>query len=139
MRPLVRSSTLTPRLFGVVVAILIAGCGSSAGSGQTGRTATGTSKLAGSPRGGASTGGGPRRVERLVLPASSPDRSLRVPIITYHRVHDYLTEYTKSIPDETVEPGVFAAEMAALARGGYHTISQVQLFHALFDGSRLPA
>jgi peptidoglycan/xylan/chitin deacetylase (PgdA/CDA1 family) len=131
---------LTPRLLGVVAAILIAGCGSSAGSARTGRTTTSTAeKLAGSSGGVASAAGGPRQVPRLVLPASSPGRSVRVPILTYHRVHDYLTEYTKSIPDETVEPGVFAAEMAALARGGYHTISQVQLFHALFDGARLPA
>jgi peptidoglycan/xylan/chitin deacetylase (PgdA/CDA1 family) len=62
-----------------------------------------------------------------------------VPILTYHRVHKFLTEYTKSIPDETVEPDVFAAEMDALARGGYHTISQAQLFHALFDGGKLPS
>ncbi len=62
-----------------------------------------------------------------------------MPILTYHRVHKFLTEYTKSIPDETVEPDVFAAEMVALARGGYHTISQTQLFHALFDGTRLPS
>ncbi|MEA2301035.1 MAG: hypothetical protein QOE44_1570 [Solirubrobacteraceae bacterium] len=131
---------MTPRLLGVVAAILIAGCGSSAGSAQTGRTTTSTAKkLAGSSGGVASAAGGPRQVARLVLPASSPARSVRVPILTYHRVHDYQTEYTKSIPDETVEPGVFAAEMAALARGGYHTISQVELFHALFDGARLPA
>jgi peptidoglycan/xylan/chitin deacetylase (PgdA/CDA1 family) len=64
---------------------------------------------------------------------------VRVPILTYHRVHEFLTEYTKSIPDETVEPGVFAAEMAALAAGGYHTITQAQLFHALFDGAPLPS
>jgi peptidoglycan/xylan/chitin deacetylase (PgdA/CDA1 family) len=131
---------LTPRLLGVVAAILIAGCGSSAGSARTGRTTTSTAtKLGGSSGGVASAAGGPRQVPRLVLPASSPARSVRVPILTYHRVHDYQTEYTKSIPDETVEPGVFAAEMAALARGGYHTISQVELFHALFDGAGLPA
>ncbi|MGI8803947.1 MAG: polysaccharide deacetylase family protein, partial [Solirubrobacteraceae bacterium] len=93
---------------------------------------------AASPAAG-STAGGPRQIERLVLPSAAPARSVRVPILTYHRVHAFLTEYTKSIPDETVEPVVFAAEMAALAGHGYHTISQAQLFHALFDGTRLPS
>jgi peptidoglycan/xylan/chitin deacetylase (PgdA/CDA1 family) len=61
-----------------------------------------------------------------------------VPILTYHRVHELATEFKKSIPDETVEPPVFTAEIAALARNGYHAVSQAQLFHALFDGRPLP-
>jgi peptidoglycan/xylan/chitin deacetylase (PgdA/CDA1 family) len=63
---------------------------------------------------------------------------VRVPIVTYHRVHEFATEYTKSIPDETVEPAVFAAEMRALRRSGFHAVSQRRLFRALFDGARLP-
>jgi peptidoglycan/xylan/chitin deacetylase (PgdA/CDA1 family) len=62
-----------------------------------------------------------------------------VPILTYHRVHRYATELTKSAPDLTVEPDVFASEMAALKRAGYHTISQRQLFDALYRGGRLPS
>jgi peptidoglycan/xylan/chitin deacetylase (PgdA/CDA1 family) len=64
---------------------------------------------------------------------------VRVPILTYHRVHLFATELTKSIPDETVEPGVFAAEMNALARGHYHSITQAQLYDALFRGASLPS
>jgi peptidoglycan/xylan/chitin deacetylase (PgdA/CDA1 family) len=111
-----------------VAAAACAGCGASgpATTASAPRTAT------------AVHSDGPRQVERLVLPDTAPKRTVRVPILTYHRVHAFLTEYTKSIPDETVEPPVFAAEMAALARGGYHTISQAQLFHALFDGAPLP-
>ncbi len=114
--------------------LALAGCGSSPGppAAATGRQPPPASA-------GPTVAAGPRSVERLVLPASAPARSVRVPILTYHRVHKFLTEYTKSIPDETVEPDVFAAEMTALARGGYHTISQTQLFHALFDGARLPS
>lgn len=80
----------------------------------------------------------PRQVEKLALPSHVVARSVRVPILTYHRVHLFATEFTKSIPDETVEPGVFKAEIDALAANGYHTVSQTQLFHALFDGAPLP-
>ena len=54
-------------------------------------------------------------------------------------MHSYATELTRSIPRLTVEPPVFAAEMAALVRYGYHTISQRQLYAAMFAGGRLPS
>jgi peptidoglycan/xylan/chitin deacetylase (PgdA/CDA1 family) len=75
----------------------------------------------------------------LVPPANPAPRSLHVPILMYHRVHLYATELTKSLPDLTVEPDVFAREIAALDRAGYHSITIAQLFHALFDGAPLPA
>jgi peptidoglycan/xylan/chitin deacetylase (PgdA/CDA1 family) len=120
------------RIAAVAVVLGCAGCGSSAAP----RPAASTAPVRPPAQVAAA---GPRQVERLVLPSGAPPRSVRVPILTYHRVHKFLTEYTKSIPDETVEPGVFAAEMAALAREGYHTVSQAQLFHALFDGAGLPS
>ncbi len=127
---------MTPRwVAAAAVAVLSAGCGASAA--PTVPPVAGAS-ASGAPTAASRAAAGPRPVEHLVLPANPPDRSVRVPILTYHRVHEFLTEYTKSIPDETVEPGVFAAEMAALAQGGYHTVSQAQLFHALFDGAPLP-
>ena len=128
------------RLAGAAVAV--AACAACAGCGSSAKTPPAAATTATTPRTGAAgpgPGAGPRQVERLVLPATAPTRTVRVPILTYHRVHDFLTEYTKSIPDETVEPPVFAAEMAALAGDGYHTITQAQLFHALFDGAALPA
>jgi peptidoglycan/xylan/chitin deacetylase (PgdA/CDA1 family) len=73
------------------------------------------------------------------MPARPAARSVHVPILTYHRVHLFATEFTKSIPDETVEPSVFAAEMAALRRKGFHAISQSRLFQALFRGRALPS
>jgi len=63
---------------------------------------------------------------------------VRVPILTYHRVHEYATELTKSQPDLTIEPPVFRAEMAAIHGAGYTTISQRQLFDALYRGAALP-
>ncbi len=72
----------------------------------------------------------------LVLPAGAPDRSVRVPVLTYHRV--------VSLPavgqlDLIVDPINFAAELSALHDAGYHPISQAQLFDAIYHGARLPA
>jgi len=75
----------------------------------------------------------------LVPPASPAPRTVRVPILMYHRVHLYATELTKSLPDLTVEPSVFAAEVAALASAGYHSVTVAQLFDALFHGAPLPS
>jgi peptidoglycan/xylan/chitin deacetylase (PgdA/CDA1 family) len=78
-------------------------------------------------------------VASLVLPSQPVARSVRVPILTYHRVHVLATEFKQSIPDETVEPSVFAAEIAALDQAGYHSITQAQLYDALFHGAALPS
>src|SRR5207245_215198 len=67
-----------------------------------------------------------RRVGLLSLPAQPVPRTVRVPILTWHRVAVFANEYTKSIPDETVEPSVFAAEIDALAAHGFHPVSQLQ-------------
>lgn len=77
-------------------------------------------------------------VPLLTLPANPVAHTVHVPILTWHRVAVFAQEYTKSIPDETVEPSVFAAEIGALATHGYHPISQLQLFNALFHGTALP-
>jgi peptidoglycan/xylan/chitin deacetylase (PgdA/CDA1 family) len=73
-----------------------------------------------------------------VPPANPVPRTLRVPILMYHRVHQYATELTKSLPDLTVEPATFAAEMTALRQAGYHSITVAQLFGALLRGAPLP-
>src|SRR5947209_11659101 len=104
--------------------VAFGGCGSGSGSSTTGARAHGTPQ--------------PRRFQTLSVPAAAPARSVGVPILTYHRVHVWATELTKSVPDLTVEPPEFAAQMAALARAGYHTISQRQLFEALYRGAALP-
>jgi peptidoglycan/xylan/chitin deacetylase (PgdA/CDA1 family) len=74
----------------------------------------------------------------LAAPARPAPRTVRVPILTYHRVHEYATELTKSQPDLTVEPAAFRAQMEALDRAGYRTIGERQLFAALYHGARLP-
>jgi peptidoglycan/xylan/chitin deacetylase (PgdA/CDA1 family) len=79
-----------------------------------------------------------RTVEHLSLPSNPPATSVQVPILTYHRVHAYQSEYKKSVPDETVEPSAFAKQMDALTQNGYQTVTQTQLYHAMFDGKPLP-
>lgn len=117
-----------------VVVIAFGGHGSGTSGAKSVRSSTqarqthGTTHLA--PR---------RAVPLLALPANPPPRTVHVPILTWHRVAVFAREYTKSIPDETVEPSVFAAEIDALATHGYHPISQLQLFDALFHGAALPS
>jgi len=116
-----------------LAALGVAGCGSSGSSGPSPSTTThAAGHRARQAQAGAAAGA-------LVAPAHPAARSVRVPILTYHRVHAYATELTKSIPDLTVEPGTFYAEMTALKDAGYHSISIRQLFDALFGGAALPS
>jgi peptidoglycan/xylan/chitin deacetylase (PgdA/CDA1 family) len=58
-----------------------------------------------------------------------------VPVLTYHRVAPLSAV---GLPDLKVDPANFVAELSALHRGGYRTISQAQLFDALYKGAALP-
>lgn len=71
----------------------------------------------------------------LVAPADAPARSVQVPVLTYHRVAPLSAV---GLPDLKVDPDNFMGELRALHTGGYHTISQTQLFDALYHGSKLP-
>jgi peptidoglycan/xylan/chitin deacetylase (PgdA/CDA1 family) len=120
----------------LLAAALLAGCG---GGSSSSSGAAGSSRSGAGARPGHHAGRSTRHLARLTLPAQPAARSVRVPILTWHRVHLFATELTKSIPDETVEPDVFAAEIAALADRGYHAVSQLQLYDALFHGAGLPS
>jgi peptidoglycan/xylan/chitin deacetylase (PgdA/CDA1 family) len=78
----------------------------------------------------------PRSVPALIPPPGAPARSVSVPVLTYHRVVD---AGAVGQLDLKVDPAVFAAEMDALVARGFHTISQAQLFDALYRGSALPS
>lgn len=117
----------------LALAVAAFGCG---GSGSSGSSARSTAAAGGHAAGGSAA---PVRSLPLLAPPANPvPRTVHVPILTWHRVHLFATELTKSIPDETVEPSVFAAEIAALAANGYHSITQMQLYDALFHGASLP-
>ncbi|MGZ6614491.1 MAG: polysaccharide deacetylase family protein [Solirubrobacteraceae bacterium] len=72
----------------------------------------------------------------VLAPApGAPARTVHVPVLTYHRVH---TMPAVGQLDLIVDPANFADELKALHDAGYHTISQAQLFQALYDGKPLP-
>jgi len=58
-----------------------------------------------------------------------------VPVLTYHRVAPVSAA---GLLDLKVDPANFLAELSALQNAGYHTISQAQLFHALYARGTLP-
>ena len=72
----------------------------------------------------------------LVPPPNAPERSVTVPVLTYHRVAP-LSAVGQT--DLKVDPANFAAELAALHAAGYHTIHQAQLFDALYHRASLPS
>ena len=81
----------------------------------------------------------PAAVMTLALPATLPARTLRVPILTYHRIdvlRPTLPAITRAL---TVAPADFTAQMRWLHAHGYHAITQTQLFDALEHGRALPA
>ncbi len=77
-----------------------------------------------------------RAVPALVPPPGAPPRSVHVPVLTYHRVAPLSAV---GLTDLKVDPANFVAEMSTLHRDGYHTISQAQLFDALYKGTALPS
>ena len=118
----------------LLLAAAPAGCGGGGGSARsTTVRALATAKV----RKAAATTStpAPRTVPVLEPPPNAPRRSVRVPVLTYHRVH---TMPAVGQPDLIVDPTVFSAELKALHDAGYHTIHQAQLFDALYEGARLP-
>lgn len=79
--------------------------------------------------------GATRSVPNLTPPANAPTKSVRVPVLTFHRVH---TLPAVGQLDLIVDPETFDGELAALGQGGYRTVSQAQLFDALYAGGSLP-
>ncbi len=121
-----------------VALILLAGNGGSSPGGGSGAGKSDTHRRTAGGR-TASAVARRRQVPLLSLPTNPIPRTVRVPILTWHRVAVLANEYTKSIPDETVEPSVFASEIDALAIHRFHPITQLQLFNALFHGYSLPS
>jgi len=113
------------------LALAVAGCGGGASTKQP-------SPSGGAPKQGASNAGATqpaRSVPALIPPPGAPARSVRVPVLTYHRV---VPVSAAGQLDLKVDPANFAAELAALHGAGYHPISQAQLFNALYHGASLP-
>lgn len=129
----------------VAASALMAGCAGTStssgsatgpGSGSKQGTRAGSKLTQGGGRGGTHPPGAARTVPALIAPAGTPANRVQVPVLTYHRVAPL---NAVGITDLKVEPGNFVGELGALQSGGYHTISQAQLFDALYKGGKLPS
>ncbi|HUO70141.1 MAG TPA: polysaccharide deacetylase family protein [Solirubrobacteraceae bacterium] len=120
-------------LVAVVAVLALAGCG---GGGATAATSTSSVNSAVTQAHHAKRAAAARRtVPALIPPPGAPARSVQVPVLTYHRVAPLSAV---GITDLKVDPANFVAELAAIDSAGYHTISQAQLFEALYKGAPLP-
>jgi peptidoglycan/xylan/chitin deacetylase (PgdA/CDA1 family) len=132
--------TFGPFLLVLAVALVLAGCGSSnsasGGSATKGSGGAGRKMTPGGGHGATHPPVATRPVPALIAPPGAPANSVHVPVLTYHRVAPLSAV---GLTDLKVEPSNFAAELRALQAGGYHTISQAQLFDALYRGAKLPA
>jgi peptidoglycan/xylan/chitin deacetylase (PgdA/CDA1 family) len=122
-------------------ALVLVGCGGGGGSGSGAKGAGGHKKSSGvkiTPGGGRGATHPPVavRVQRLVPPPGAPARSVHVPVLTYHRVAPLSAV---GLTDLKVDPANFVAELAALRKGGYHPITQAELFNALYRSEALPS
>ena len=69
--------------------------------------------------------------------AGTQSRTLDVPILMYHRVDTLDPSLPSMTRRLTVDPAVFARQMRWLDRHGYRTITQRELYEALFHGRSL--
>jgi peptidoglycan/xylan/chitin deacetylase (PgdA/CDA1 family) len=135
---------LTRRALAVAAgALALAGCGLGSGAdgggpgapdsakSQPANTATAKIVRTAAPR--------PRKVAALVTPANPPAKSVQIPVLTWHRVNPLRKNANAIETDLTVEPPTFVKEMLALKGAGFHSVTQKQLFDALYEGAKLPA
>lgn len=77
-------------------------------------------------------------VPLLTLPDPLPTRTVRVPILMYHRIAVLAGDEPAVTVDLTVDPGEFTLQMQWLQDNGYTSITQMQLYRALEEGEPLP-
>jgi peptidoglycan/xylan/chitin deacetylase (PgdA/CDA1 family) len=83
---------------------------------------------------------GPRPAPRAA-PASPRLIAARahIPVLTYHQVRDWRPSDSPTARQLITPPGVFAAQMDALAHAGYATVSGTRLVDHLLTGAPLPS
>ena len=81
----------------------------------------------------------PAPEQPLKLPARLPHRELVVPILMYHRINVAPPGTPSAERRLTVRPADFARQMRWLKQHGYRTVTQLELFEALFRGRSLGA
>jgi peptidoglycan/xylan/chitin deacetylase (PgdA/CDA1 family) len=105
----------------------LAGCGGGSSQAPSGNGSSGSPS--------SSHAATHRTVPVLIPPPDAAHASVRVPVLTYHRV---APASAVGQLDLKVEPSNFIAELSVLRRAGYHTIHQGQLFDALYKHGSLP-
>ncbi len=113
--------------------LIVTGCGGGGGSGTT-ATSDSQGKTA-SAEHRARRASDSRHVPALIPAPGAPSSSVTVPVLTYHRVAPVSAVGQL---DLKVDPANFLAELSALQNAGYHSISQTQLFRALYAHGTLP-
>jgi peptidoglycan/xylan/chitin deacetylase (PgdA/CDA1 family) len=83
------------------------------------------------------SGAGADPNERLALPKPLPRRSLELPILMYHRINVVTPSTPAASRGLTVHPADFERQMRWLKRRGYRTVTQREVFDALFRGRPL--
>ena len=86
---------------------------------------------------GAGSAEPPPSERRLRLPEPLPQREIKVPILMYHLINVSPPGTPAMERRLTVHPDDFARQMRWLKQHGYRTITQLELFEALFRGRRL--
>jgi peptidoglycan/xylan/chitin deacetylase (PgdA/CDA1 family) len=101
--------------------------------------ATGVTAAASSswPAAGAGSAEPPPSERRLRLPEPLPQREIKVPILMYHLINVSPPGTPSMERRLTVHPDDFARQMRWLKQHGYRTVTQRELFEALFHGRRL--
>jgi peptidoglycan/xylan/chitin deacetylase (PgdA/CDA1 family) len=74
---------------------------------------------------------------RLALPDPLPHRSVSLPILMYHRINVVTPSTPAASRGLTVHPADFERQMLWLKRHGYRTVTQREVFDALFRGRPL--
>src|SRR5436305_6898744 len=82
-----------------------------------------------------------RAVQQRIRPAPAPVMLSRshIPVLCFHQVRDWRVEDSATARAIITPPPQFAAQMQALARAGYTTITPMQLLAWLQYGTGLPA
>jgi peptidoglycan/xylan/chitin deacetylase (PgdA/CDA1 family) len=70
--------------------------------------------------------------ERLTLPDPLPARAVELPILMYHRINVTTPATPAASRGLTVDPADFERQMRWLKRHGYRTVTQREVFDALF-------
>ena len=83
------------------------------------------------------SGAGADPNERLTLPRPLPNRSVSLPILMYHRINVVTSSTPAASQALTVHPADFERQMRWLKRHGYRTVTQREVFDALFRGRPL--